>query len=91
MHATNPLFIKEINLNCSDDERVKYIIQLKESLKAVNRTRPKVVVASGGYLDDECLKFLGKVNESIPVVLNDGKSFYAVWACGGQSLVLQSW
>ncbi len=89
MHVCNPLFVKERNLNCTDEERELYITQLKDSLKAVNRTRPKLVVASG-YLDDSCRKLLGKINESIPVVLNDGKAFYAVWSCGGQGLVLRT-
>jgi len=89
MHVCNPLFVKESNVNCSTEERITYLSQLKDSLKAVNRTRPKVVVATG-YLDDDCRKLLGKVNESIPVVLNDGESFYSFWACGGQGLVLKS-
>ncbi len=89
MHLSNPLFVKEVNLNCSDEERVEYIAKLKDSLKAVNRTRPKLVVASG-YLDDDCRKLLGKVNESIPVVLNDGESFFSFWSCGGQGIVLRA-
>ncbi len=89
MHISNPLFIKDVNLKCSEEERKGHIAELKESLKAVNRTRPKVVIASG-YLDEDCRKLLGKVNESIPVVLNDGESFFATWSCGGQCLVLRT-
>lgn len=89
MHVCNPLFVKQTNLNCTDEERELYTTQLKDSLKSVNRTRPKLVVASG-YLDDSCRKLLGKINESIPVVLNDGKEFYTVWSCGGQGLVLRT-
>ena len=89
MHVSNPLFDEEVNLSCSVEERKGHISTLKESLKKVNRIRPKVVVASG-YLDDECRKFMGKVNESIPVALNDGSSFYAFWSRGGQGLVLRT-
>lgn len=89
MHVSNPLFDKGVNMSCSDDERTKHISALKESLKMVNRMRPKIVVVSG-YLDDECRKLVGKVNESIPVALNDGASFYSFWSCGGQGLVLRS-
>merc|ERR1712226_1794734 len=62
---------------------------LKESLKLVNRTRPKAVVVSG-YIDEACRMLLGKVNETIPVILNDGCFFYSFWICGTQGLVLRS-
>ena len=89
MHVNNPLFDKDTNLACTEEERKSHISALKDSLKRVNRTRPKVVVASG-YLDEECRKFMGKVNESIPVALNDGSAFYAFWSRGGQGLVLRA-
>lgn len=89
MHISNPLFDMGVNMSCSQDQRTKHISALKDSLKTVNRMRPKIVVVSG-YLDDECRKLIGKVNESIPVALNDGASFYSFWSCGGQGLVLRS-
>lgn len=89
MHVSNPLFCKNINDACSEDERKVFITELKNCLKAVNRTRPKIVVASG-YLDKECTRLMGKVNESIPVALNNGENFYAFWSRGGQGLVLSS-
>ncbi len=89
MHVNNPLFHKDINDACSDDERKGYIADLKNSLRAVNRTRPKIVVASG-YLDESCRKLMGKVNESIPVALNDSELFYSFWSRGGQGLVIRS-
>jgi len=89
MHVSNPLFDKGVNISCSEDERTKHISALKGCLKVVNRMRPKIVVVSG-YFDDECRKLVGKVNESIPVALNDGASFYSFWSCGGQGLVLSS-
>ena len=88
MHVTNPLFVKELNVQCSDEKRIEYIAQLKDSLRKVNKTRPKLIVASG-YLDPECRKLLGKVNESINVILNDGSSFFSFWSCGGQGIVLR--
>ena len=88
MHVTNPLFVEEVNAKCSEEKRLDYIGQLKETLKTVNKTRPKVVVASG-HLDSECRKLLGKVNESINVVLNDGSSFFSFWSCGGQGIILR--
>ena len=89
MQICNPLFVREVNMNCSEEERKNYVAQLKNALKIVNRTRPKLVVATG-FLDDDCRKLLSKVNESIPVVLNDGESFFSFWSCGGQGLVLRS-
>jgi len=90
VRLTNPLFVKETNINCTDDtQRKGWIAQLKESLKTINKTRPRLVIATG-YLDHECRKLLGKVNETIPVVLNDGTSFFSFWSCGGQGLVLRA-
>jgi len=89
MHISNPLFDKKVSLNCSEEQRKSHISDLKECLKKVNRTRPKIVVASG-YLDAECKRFMGKVNESIPVALNDGAMFFSFWSHGGQGLVLRS-
>lgn len=89
IHVTNPLFCHSVNKSCSAEERCSFILQLKESLRTVNKIRPKIVVASG-YLDEECRKFLGKVNESIPVALNDGNTFFSFWSCGGQGLIINS-
>jgi len=90
IRLTNPLFVKETNINCTDNaQRKEWIAQLKESLKTINKTRPKLVIATG-YLDDECRKLIGKVNETIPVILNDGTSFFSFWSCGGEGLVLRA-
>ena len=65
--------------------RKHYIAQLKESLKHVDKMRPKLVVTSG-YIDDERRLILSKVNETIPVVTNDESTYYSFWCCGGQGL-----
>ena len=89
MQVSNPLFNKETNLACTEEERKNHISALKDSLRKVNKTRPKIVVASG-YFDEQCRKIMGKVNESIPVAINTGSSFYSFWSRGGQGLVLRT-
>lgn len=91
-HITNPLFCKSINERCSsnpDDEteRKGYIKQLKESIRLVNRTRPTVVIACG-YFDASCLKILSKVNETVPVILHDGTSFFNFWVYGAHCVAM---
>jgi len=33
---------------------------------------------------------MGKINESIPVAINDGSCFFSTWTCGAQGLFLRS-
>lgn len=89
IHITNPLFVKRTNESCDDNKRKKYILELKETLRTVNKVRPKLVVVSG-HIDTECKRLLAKVSETIPVILNDGILFFSFWSCGGQGLVLRS-
>jgi len=91
-HITNPLFCKSVNDRCSgspenEAERKSYIKQLKESIRLVNRVRPTVVVACG-YFDDSCRKILSKVNETVPVVLHDGTSFFNFWVYGAHCVAM---
>ncbi|KAL7550844.1 hypothetical protein ACHAWF_014043, partial [Thalassiosira exigua] len=88
-HVTNPLFSKEINDECAGDEaqRKQYIKQLKESIRLVNRVRPSVVIACG-YIDNSCRKLLSKINESVPVVLHDGASFFNFWVYGAHCVAM---
>ena len=91
-HITNPLFCKSVNDRCSgspenEAERKSYIKQLKESIRLVNRLRPTVVVACG-YFDDSCRKILSKVNETVPVVLHDGTSFFNFWVYGAHCVAM---
>lgn len=91
-HITNPLFCKAINDQCCDVDggevqRKEYIKQLKESIRLVNRERPTVVIASG-YFDENCRKLLSKVNESVPVVLHDGTSFFNFWVYGAHCVAI---
>ena len=89
-HITNPLFCKVTNDECSNDEvqRKIYIKQLKESIRLVNRTRPKVVVACG-YYDQSCRKLLSKINEGVPVILHDGSAFFNFWVYGAHCLAVR--
>jgi len=89
MQIFNPLFVKDENLNCKNDQRKIYISQLKDRLKIVNRTRPKVLVING-FIDDNCKKLIAKINVTIPVVINDGSDFFSFWICGIQGIVLRS-
>ena len=90
-HVTNPLFCKSINDECSKDgteaQRKQYIKQLKESIRLVNRERPTVVIACG-YFDDSCRKILSKVNETVPVILHDGTSFFNFWVYGAHCVAM---
>ena len=85
----NPLFVKEKNINCAEEERKEWTAQLKDKIRSINRIRPKLVM-TGGYYDGPCRKLLAKINDSIPVALNDGTSFFSVWALGAQGLALRS-
>mmetsp|Transcript_10157 Transcript_10157/g.22446 ORF Transcript_10157/g.22446 Transcript_10157/m.22446 type:complete len:944 (+) Transcript_10157:2-2833(+) len=91
-HVTNPLFSKSINDECSKEEnepqRKEYIKQLKESIRLVNRLRPKAVIACG-YFDDTCRKILSKVNESVPVILHDGTAFFNFWVHGAHCVAMR--
>ena len=89
VYLWNPLFDKSTNGSCNEDERKEYTSMLKDKLRLINKTRPKLVVASG-YFDKSCLKLMGKINESIPVAINDGSCFYSTWTCGAQGLFLRS-
>ena len=90
-HVTNPLFCKSINDQCSspgnEAQRKQYIKQLKESIRLVNRVRPTVVIACG-YFDDSCRKILSKVNETVPVILHDGSSYFNFWIYGAHCVAI---
>eukprot|EP00804_Cyclotella_cryptica_P008349 CCRYP_018331-RA/>CCRYP_018331-RA protein AED:0.02 eAED:0.02 QI:157/1/1/1/1/1/2/138/925 len=91
-HITNPLFSKKINEECNQDDneskRKEYTKQLKESIRLVNRMRPKAVVACG-YFDDTCRKLLAKINETVPVILHDGSAYFNFWVYGAHCLAIR--
>ena len=89
VYLWNPLFDNVINENCHEDERKEYTSMLKDKSRLINKTRPKLVVASG-FFDKSCLKLMGKINESIPIAINDGSCFFSTWTCGAQGLFLRS-
>jgi hypothetical protein len=41
-----------------------------------------------GYFDDACRKLLSKINETIPVILNDGSSYFNFWIYGAHCLAM---
>jgi hypothetical protein len=90
-HITNPLFSKSIHDYCAradgEEQRKLYIRQLKESLRLVNRARPAVVVACG-YFDGASRKLLSKVNETVPVILHDGSSYFNFWIYGAHCMAM---
>jgi hypothetical protein len=91
-HITNPLFSKSVNEECSKPEneaqRKEYIKQLKESIRLVNRLRPRAVVACG-YFDEPCRKLLSKINENLPVILHDGSAYFNFWVYGAHCLAVR--
>lgn len=93
-HLTNPLFCKSINDECcrvhdGEVQRKEFIKQLKESIRLVNRQRPTVVIACG-YFDDSCRKLFSKVNETVPVILHNGTSFFNFWVFGAHCVAFPS-
>lgn len=89
VHVTSPLFIQDMNENCDDATRKKWIKMLKRSISTINRIRPKLVVATG-FINDKCRKLLAKISDSIPVVIHDGSEFSSFWLNGAQGVLLRS-
>jgi hypothetical protein len=87
VHLTNPLLTGEEP--DSEESRKLFLKGWKKSIAMINRSRPKLVVTSG-VMNEKCRKFLARISDSIPVVLNDGSAFYSFWLNGFQGLVLQS-
>jgi hypothetical protein len=87
-----PLKIAFITVSISDDlteeVRKQRLKVLKKCIATINRSRPKLVVATG-TMDESCKKTLAKVSESIPVVTGDGSSFFTFWHSGVQGVVLR--
>ncbi|GKY99191.1 hypothetical protein MPSEU_000874500 [Mayamaea pseudoterrestris] len=89
VHMTNPLFVRQLNESCLEEQRKEWIKLLKKSISAVNRKRPKLCVAAG-YLDEKCRKLLSRISETIPVVCHDGSAFFSFWILGIQCIALTS-
>jgi len=89
VYVTNPLLVKSVNESCDEETRKGYVKLFKKCIAAINRARPKVVVASG-YIDDTCRKLLARISDTIPVVLIDGSKFFTFWQTGVQGLALRS-
>jgi serine/threonine protein kinase len=89
VHLTNPLLLSGEEGEMDEEMHKKFIKGWKKCIATINRARPKLVVTSG-KVGAKCRKFLSRVSDSIPVVLNDGSAFYSFWLNGFQGLVLQS-
>jgi serine/threonine protein kinase len=87
VYLTNPLLTGEEP--DSEESRKLFLKGWKKCIASINRSRPKLVVTSG-VMNGKCRKFLARISDSIPVVLNDGSAFYSFWLNGFQGLVLQS-
>jgi hypothetical protein len=87
VHLTNPLLTGEEP--DSEESRKAFLKGWKKCIASINRSRPKLVVTSG-VMNEKCRKFLARISDSIPVILNDGSAFYSFWLNGFQGLVLQS-
>jgi serine/threonine protein kinase len=89
VQITNPLLVREISDTCSDEERKAHMKLFKKCIANINRTRPKLVVVSG-VVNDAFRKLLARINDSIPVVVIDGSSYFSFWLTGIQCLAIQS-
>jgi len=73
----------------SEDEIKKLIKGWKNSISHINKTRPKAVIVSGKLNSSPKIwKFLTRIRDSIPVIWNDGSSFFTFWLNGFQGIVL---
>lgn len=89
VYITNPLFVKAVNESCDEETRKRYVKMFKQCIKAINRERPKLVIASG-FIDDACRKLLARISDTIPVVVIDGSIFFSFWQSGIEGLALCS-
>ena len=89
VQITNPLLVKEINESCDDETRKAHMKLFKKCIANVNRSRPKLVVVAG-FINESCRKLLARINDSIPVVVVDGSTFFSFWNSGIQCVALQS-
>lgn len=89
VHLTNPLLSKQKNESCDEATRKSWIKLFKKCIADINRSRPRMVVASG-FVDESCRKLLAGVSESIPVVVHDGSAFFTFWILGVQCNAIQS-
>merc|ERR1711862_689676 len=74
----------------NEEKDKESLANLKQTLKKINRERPRAFICGGSTSSQSMLKLLSKVNESINVVLNMGKDFFTFWILGSQYLVLNN-
>jgi len=89
IHLTNPLFLSHSDSGeLSEQHHTDNMALLKTCIRFINRIRPKFVVVSGKSIDRDCRNLLGKINETIPLILCDGSHFLSVWHSCNEALVL---
>ena len=81
------LFSHELFFEEKEDK--KGLTAVKNTLKQINRQRPKAVLCTGNA-SQSILKLLAKINESINVIMNMKKDFFTFWIRGSQFIVLNN-
>jgi len=89
VQITNPLFVKEVAESCDEETRKAYMKLFKKCIARINRSRPKLVIVAG-HISQQCRKLLARINDSIPVVIIDGSTFFSFWLGGTEFIALQS-
>mmetsp|Transcript_25812 Transcript_25812/g.29517 ORF Transcript_25812/g.29517 Transcript_25812/m.29517 type:complete len:822 (-) Transcript_25812:60-2525(-) len=89
VQISNPLFVKEIAESCDEETQKVYLKLFKKCIARINRSRPKLVIVAG-YISQQCRKLLARINDSIPVVMIDGSTFFSFWLSGTEFIALQS-
>ena len=88
VYLTNPYFTSTAAA-ADEDTRKAWIKYLKKCIVMINRNRPQLVVVCG-EIDAVARKIIGKISETIPTVLHDGKSFFTFWKMGVQCIALST-
>ena len=92
-HLIHPWFMAESFDDSVDAPTLKHQTKLlKKSIACINKDRPHlVIVTSASSFSEKARKWLAKISESIPVVVQDNRTtFVQAWRLGVQCLVLQS-
>ena len=73
VYLTSPLFLNTAPL-IEMEVRKQLLCGLRQKILAINKKRPQFVIVNSFHLSDkETRKLLGKISETISVILNDGE------------------
>jgi len=87
---SSPLLLSTSTERSQEEEKI-LIKGWKTSISHINKTRPKAVIVCGElHSSPKIWKFLTRIRDSIPVIWNDGSSFFTFWLHGFQGIVLNS-